>query len=82
MPPNERKNHGLQAVFNEVFPIESYDGKCILDSSTTTLGVAEVRPDRVPAPRADLRAPLNVTFRLIQNEDECAKRRSTWARSR
>ena len=29
-PPSKRKNLG-QAVFTEVFPIESYDGKCVLD---------------------------------------------------
>jgi DNA-directed RNA polymerase subunit beta len=29
--PNKRKNIGLQAVFKEVFPIESYDGNCVLD---------------------------------------------------
>src|SRR5256885_711460 len=28
---SKRKNLGLQAVFTEVFPIESYDGKCVLD---------------------------------------------------
>src|SRR6266516_2928043 len=29
--PTKRKNVGLQAVFREVFPIESYDGKVVLD---------------------------------------------------
>ena len=29
--PNRRKRVGLQAVFKEVFPIESYDGKIVLD---------------------------------------------------
>ena len=29
--PSRRKNTGLQAVFTEVFPIESYDGKSVLD---------------------------------------------------
>ena len=28
---SKRKNTGLQAVFTEVFPIESYDGKTVLD---------------------------------------------------
>jgi len=27
--PSKRKNLGLQAVFKEVFPIESYDGKTV-----------------------------------------------------
>ncbi len=30
-PPEKRKNEGLQAVFKEVFPIESYDGNITLD---------------------------------------------------
>jgi len=30
IPQSKRKNLGLQAVFTEVFPIESYDGKCVL----------------------------------------------------
>jgi DNA-directed RNA polymerase subunit beta len=29
--PDKRKNEGLQAVFKEVFPIESYDGNIMLD---------------------------------------------------
>ena len=29
--PKERKKQGLQGVFNEVFPIESYDGRYVLD---------------------------------------------------
>ena len=28
--PTQRSVNGLQAVFNEVFPIESYDGRCVL----------------------------------------------------
>src|SRR5256885_11643679 len=35
IPQSKRKNLGLQAVFTEVFPIESYDGKCVLDSIPT-----------------------------------------------
>lgn len=29
--PSKRKKHGLQAVFKEVFPIESYDGQIVVD---------------------------------------------------
>ena len=36
--PSRRKNIGLQAVFKEVFPIESYDGKCVLDYSSYEIG--------------------------------------------
>lgn len=28
--PSQRANKGLQAVFNEVFPVESYDSRCVL----------------------------------------------------
>ena len=35
VPPSKRKNTGLQAVFTEVFPIESYDEKVVLDFSHT-----------------------------------------------
>ena len=33
VPFSKRKNSGLQAVFKEVFPIESYDEKATLDFS-------------------------------------------------
>jgi DNA-directed RNA polymerase subunit beta len=33
VPFSRRKNQGLQAVFKEVFPIESYDEKAVLDFS-------------------------------------------------
>src|SRR5690606_30224904 len=29
--PSQRKATGLEAVFREVFPIESYDGRCVLE---------------------------------------------------
>jgi DNA-directed RNA polymerase subunit beta len=36
--PSRRKNVGLQAVFKEVFPIESYDGKTVLDYHSYEIG--------------------------------------------
>src|SRR6266436_178582 len=38
IPQSKRKNLGLQAVFTEVFPIESYDGKCVLDFHSYEMG--------------------------------------------
>src|ERR1043165_9250941 len=35
---SKRKNQGLQAVFKEVFPIESYDEKAVLDFSHYEIG--------------------------------------------
>ena len=38
VPLNKRKNYGLQAVFKEVFPIQSYDEKATLDFSHYEIG--------------------------------------------
>ena len=35
---SRRKNMGLQAVFTEVFPIESYDGKSVLAYASYEIG--------------------------------------------
>ena len=29
--PQKRKNKGLQAIFHEIFPVASYDGRYVLD---------------------------------------------------
>src|SRR6476660_9093605 len=34
IPQSKRKNLGLQAVFTEVFTIESYDGECLREGLT------------------------------------------------
>jgi len=60
----QRKNLGLQAVFSEVFPIESYDGKCVLDFSHYEIG--EPKLDWLECLREGITygAPLHVSFRL------------------
>src|SRR6201992_4397437 len=62
--PSKRKNLGLQAVFTEVFPIESYDGKCILDFHSYEIG--EPKLDWLECLRAGLTfgAPLYPTLTL------------------
>ena len=67
-PPNERLNQGLQGIFNEVFPIASYDGNCILEFVNYALGVPKY--DDIECQRRGLTysVSLRVTFRLIQNE--------------
>ncbi len=37
-PEKQRKNQGLEAVFREVFPIESYDGRLVLEYVSYTIG--------------------------------------------
>src|SRR5271163_1462998 len=69
--PSRRKNMGLQAVFTEVFPIESYDGKCVLDFHSYEIG--EPKHDWLECLREGITfgAPLHVTFKL--KEEKAAK---------
>ena len=62
--PRQRKNLGLQAVFTEVFPIESYDGKIVLDYHSYDIG--EPKLDWLECLREGITygAPLHVTFLL------------------
>jgi DNA-directed RNA polymerase subunit beta len=62
--PRQRKNLGLQAVFTEVFPIESYDGKIVLDYHSYEIG--EPKLDWLECLREGITygAPLHVTFLL------------------
>ncbi len=70
--PSKRKNLGLQGVFTEVFPIESYDGKCVLDFHSYEIG--EPKLDWLECLREGLTygAPLYVTF-LLREEHRGAK---------
>ena len=66
--PSKRKNLGLQAVFTEVFPIESYDGKCVLDFESYEIG--EPKLDWLECLREGLTygAPLYVSFQLKEEK--------------
>jgi DNA-directed RNA polymerase subunit beta len=69
VPPSKRKHVGLQAVFKEVFPIESYDGTCVLDFHKY-----EIKPSKMDAVEClregqSYTAPLYVTFRIKDQKD-------------
>ncbi len=66
--PTKRKNVGLQAVFKEVFPIESYDGKVVLDYHSYDIG--EPKSDWLECLREGITfgAPLYVTFLLKEEK--------------
>src|SRR5881394_2328511 len=68
VPQSRRKNLGLQAVFTEVFPIESYDEKCVLDFHSYEIG--EPKVDWLECLREGLTygAPLYVTFLLKEEK--------------
>lgn len=67
--PSKRTNLGLQAVFTEVFPIESYDGKTVLDFENYE--IQEPKVDWLECLREGLTygAPLYVTF-LLKEESK------------
>ncbi len=62
--PGKRKNVGLQAVFTEVFPIESYDGKTVLGFHSYEIGEPKVGWLDCLREGLTYGAPLHVTFQL------------------
>jgi DNA-directed RNA polymerase subunit beta len=64
VPAAKREKTGLQAVFSEVFPIESYDGQSVLDFVKYEIRPPAMGP--VPCLREgqSYTAPLYVTFRI------------------
>jgi len=71
-PKRRDKHFGLEAVFREVFPIESYDTKCVLDYDSYEIG--EPKVDWLECLREGLTygAPLYVTF-LLKEEGKSGK---------
>ena len=67
--PGRRKRHGLQAVFKEVFPIESYDGRYMLDFVKYEL--SEPKMDRLEClyESQTYAVPLHVMFRLKDGDE-------------
>ncbi|MBL6764505.1 MAG: DNA-directed RNA polymerase subunit beta [Verrucomicrobiae bacterium] len=66
---NTRKNLGLEAVFNEVFPIESYDGKTVLEYVGYEIGEPKLTWIESLREGVTFGAPLHVTFRLRDEND-------------
>jgi len=71
VPPNKRRDVGLQAVFKEVFPIESYDGRCILDFVNYEFSHPKKTPDQCLKDGETYAAALNVKFRLKNGDEVC-----------
>lgn len=60
----ERENIGLQEVFNEIFPIKSYDEKTILEYLSYSLGVPKYSPEECIRRGISYNVTLKVKFRL------------------
>jgi DNA-directed RNA polymerase subunit beta len=62
--PSKRKEVGLQAVFKEVFPIDSYDDKLRLDFKSYEVGTPKLTSLESQRDGETFSAPLYVTFEL------------------
>ena len=69
VPALKRKRVGLQAVFKEVFPIESYDGKIVLDFTKFEITEPKMNPVECLREGQSFAAPLYVTFRLKDGDE-------------
>lgn len=68
VPFSKRKNQGLQAVFKEVFPIESYDEKVVLDFTHYEIGEPKLSALEAQREGQTYSAPLHVTFQLREEK--------------
>ena len=64
LSPGKRKDIGLQAVFREVFPIQSYDEKVTLDFVSYEIGDPKISALECQREGQTFSAPLHITFRL------------------
>ncbi len=62
--PHERENVGVHEVFNEIFPIKSYDEKTILEYLSYSLGVPKYTPEECIRRGITFNVTLKVKFRL------------------
>ena len=68
VPPSKRKESGLQAVFKEVFPIQSYDEKVTLDFVSYDIGDSKITSLDTQREGQTFSAPLHVTFQLREEK--------------
>src|SRR5476649_798613 len=66
--PSKRKDTGLQAVFREIFPIESYDEKVTLDFVSYEIGEPKLSALEAQREGQTFSAPLHVTFQLREEK--------------
>ena len=64
VPHEERNNQGLHEVFQEIFPIESYDKQYILEYMSYSLGATKSNVVDCLKDGQSYSAPLHVEFRL------------------
>ncbi len=67
--PDKRKDSGLEEVFREVFPLESYDGQIRLEYINFYLGKEKYSSNECQRRNMTFSAPLKVKLRLITPVD-------------
>ncbi|MEW5895502.1 MAG: DNA-directed RNA polymerase subunit beta [Candidatus Omnitrophota bacterium] len=67
--PEERQDEGLEEVFREVFPLESYDGQVKLEFISYTIGKEKYSNIECQRRSMTYAAPLKVKLRLITPVD-------------
>lgn len=68
-PPEKRLDQGLEEVFREVFPLESYDGQIRLEYISYTFGKEKYSCAECQRRGMTYSAPLKVKLRLITPSD-------------
>jgi DNA-directed RNA polymerase subunit beta len=66
--PESRQDSGLEGVFREIFPVESYDKQLRLDYIKYELGKPRYEPDECRQLRLTYGRPLHVWLRLNKGE--------------
>ncbi len=67
--PSKRDKKGLQAIFQEVFPIDSYDGRYTLDFVKYDIGEPKSSDLEAMSDGNTYSAPLHATFRLKDGDE-------------
>ncbi len=71
VPSNQRKQVGLEAVFSEVFPIESYDGRCNLEY--VSYSITPPRDNEIKAIRDGVTYSVSLYVKLRLREEDHIK---------
>ncbi|MFA5203431.1 MAG: DNA-directed RNA polymerase subunit beta [Lentisphaeria bacterium] len=69
VPPEKRRKQGLQEVFQEIFPIESFDQQSVLDFVRYDIGAPKMPLLKCLKDGGTFASPLHVTFRLQTPRD-------------
>ena len=67
-PSIARKNQGLEAILQEIFPVISFDEKLTLEYTGHELGRPRYTPDECHKLKSTYGAPFKVRFRLVKEE--------------